>query len=412
MSKYLEEKKENIQRVNQLVNDLNSMGEVREQLAHYKDKYARLLKKYEELDSVFQFHKRIVQNISSGIITTDQKGEITFLNKSALDLLRYSSREILGKPIHTLFAEEDKARDIFHQIFEEEKMFESQEVNLKSSRDEIIPIGFSTTVFEFANGQHGVVFIFRDIRDQINFRRQMSRMDRLATLGELAAGLAHEIRNPLGGIKTSSEVLLETFSPGDFRAQLVSRVVKEIDRSNALLQRFFNFAKPSRPKPAFHSLPNIVDGVFLLLRSRMLKKNVSYKTEFGTDSTNIYIDESQFEQVVLNLLLNAMDAMPKGGHIDVISSYEPDLLATAEQREPGVVMIKVRDNGAGIPPEKIENIFLPFYTTKSDGVGLGLSICTRLLDENAGRLEVDSVWGEGTEFTIYLPYIKQNQQES
>ncbi len=412
MSKYLEEQKENIQRVSQLVTDLSKVGEVREQLAHYKEKYNRLLKKYEELDSVFQFHKRIVQNISSGIITTDQNGDITFLNKSALGLLGYESRDILGKPIHTLFAEPQKVKEIFQQIFEQNKMFESQEINLKSSRDETVPIGFSTTLFEFANGRQGVVFIFRDIREQINFRRQMSRMDRLATLGELAAGLAHEIRNPLGGIKTSSEVLLETFSPGDFRAQLVSRVVKEIDRSNALLQRFFNFAKPSRPKPAFHSLPNIVDGVFLLLRSRMLKRKVSYKTEFGSNSTNIYIDESQFEQVILNLLLNAMDAMPDGGHIELVSSYEPRTLATAGQQEPGAILIRIKDDGAGIPPEKIENIFLPFYTTKSDGVGLGLSICTRLLDENAGRLEVESELGRGTVFTIYLPYINQTQQES
>ncbi|RMH63205.1 MAG: PAS domain S-box protein [Calditrichaeota bacterium] len=411
MSKYLDEQKENIKRVNKLVDDLSQADDLREKLKTTREKYNRLLERYEKLDKVFQFHKGIVQNLSSGIITTDMKGHITFLNKSALQLLAYTDKDILGKPMEYLFADSEQAARIYKRVFEQQDMYESKEINLKDARGALIPIGFSTTLFRHGSTQEGVVFIFRDIREQINFRRQMGRMDRLATLGELAAGLAHEIRNPLAGIKTSSEVLLESLSPGDFRTEFIKRIIQEIDRSNGLLQRFFNFAKPSRPKPGFHNLVNIVDSVFVLLRSRLLKRNIEFERTFEQDAVHIYIDEYQFEQVLLNLFLNAMDAMPDGGIIRMHACLEPAY--TFEGREEkGAVVIRVEDNGHGIPPEKIENIFLPFYTTKSDGVGLGLSICTRLMDENSGKLEVQSKLGEGTVFSLYLPYVKNIQQES
>ncbi len=236
-------------------------------------------------------------------------------------------------------------------------------------------------------------------------------MDRLATLGELSAGIAHEIRNPLAGIKTSAQVLEESFSPGDFRSQLVSRIVKEIDRSNKLLQRFFNFAKPNRPKPGFHSLKNIVDGVFLLLAPRLMKRKIEYSCEIEEGLPNIYIDESQFEQVILNLFLNAYDAMPDGGNLNVKTWYDKSGRVMAEQESKGVVIILISDTGKGISQEKLERIFDPFYTSKSDGVGLGLSISSRLLEENQSKIEVNSVPGEGSAFKIMLPFVQEDRQE-
>ncbi len=414
MSKYLDDKKNSIIRVNRLVDDISSMKDAREMVQAYKVKYELLLKKYEQLDHVFSFHKGIIQNISSGIITTDIKGVITFINKSALALLGYHADDIRGKALSFLFADSDEGIHFSNQAVKARRMFDSQEANLISNDGVVIPIGFSTTPLESSkNGEmEGVIFIFRDIRDIINFRRQMERMDRLATLGELSAGIAHEIRNPLAGIKTSAEVLEESFSPGDFRAQLISRIIKEIDRSNKLLQRFFNFAKPSRPKPGFHFLQNIIDGVFLLMRARFNKYRIKFKAEYEDGLPEIYIDESQFEQVIINLILNAFDAMPDGGNLEIKASFNPSEKVFEEQIAPGYILVEVVDDGAGIPPEKIEKIFNPFYTTKSDGVGLGLSICSRLLEENHSRVEVKSEPEKGALFSVYLPYVKNINQES
>ncbi|MCB9058796.1 MAG: PAS domain-containing protein [Calditrichae bacterium] len=412
MSKYLEQKKESIVRVNRIIDNLQSVQDVKEILEKYKFKHDKLLKQYEKLSRVFEFHKGIIQNISSGIITIDLSGNITFMNSTALEMIANKSENMLGKSMEMLFADREEGHLIINQLLKLNKMFESREATLVDINGEIIPIGFSTTPLRENNsdGTTGYIFIFRDIRELINFRKQMERMDRLATLGELSAGIAHEIRNPLAGIKTSAQVLEESFSPGDFRAQLISRIVKEIDRSNKLLQRFFNFAKPSRPKPGFHQLQNIVDGVYLLLAPKMAKRKIKFHTSFDEHLPSIYIDESQFEQVILNLFLNAIDAMPDGGDLNVSAVFDKSIILNEAPDNPGAIIIAVSDTGRGISPEKIEKIFNPFYTSKSDGVGLGLSISSRLLEENQSRIEVQSEPQKGATFTIYLPHVKNNQE--
>jgi PAS domain S-box-containing protein len=409
MSKYLEKKKESIIRVNRIIDDLQSEQDVRDILENYKFKHEKLKKQYEQLNNVFEFHKGIIQNISSCIVTMDMQGKITFMNKSALDLTGYTAEKMPNSDFASLFSDIEEGKRIISQLLNDDTMFESKETNLVSKTGRIIPVGFSTTTLKESESQdrRGIIFIFRDISDLINFRKQMERMDRLATLGELSAGIAHEIRNPLAGIKTSAQVLEESFSPGDFRAQLISRIIKEIDRSNRLLQRFFNFAKPSRPKPGFHSLQNIIEGIQILLAPRLAKKKINFIAEFEENLPLIFIDEGQFEQVILNLMLNAFDAMPDGGDLHIKAGFDADKIIFEGQKDPGSISIFITDSGKGISPEKIEKIFNPFYTTKSDGVGLGLSITTRLLEENQSKIEVESVPDNGTIFKVYLPFVKK-----
>lgn len=412
MSKYLDQKKESIVRVNRIIDNIKSTQDVQEILDKYKSKYDKLLKQYEHLNEVFEFHKGIIQNISSCIATIDSNGKITFMNKSALELVGYEMNEILGKTFNDLFEDKGEGTLITEQLVGFKKMFGSRETTIITKDGRIIPIGFSTTPLREGeqNTKEGIILIFRDISDLINFRKQMERMDRLATLGELSAGIAHEIRNPLAGIKTSAQVLEESFSPGDFRSQLVSRIVKEIDRSNKLLQRFFHFAKPSRPVPEFHTLKNIVDGVFLLLAPRLAKRKINFISEFEDNLPDIYIDESQFEQVILNMFLNAYDAMPDGGELKVTAKYDKFLQYSESQKSPGSVIVFIKDTGKGIDKDKIEKIFNPFFTTKSDGVGLGLSISSRLLEENQSKIEVESEVNKGTVFKLFLPFIHNNQE--
>ncbi len=408
MSRRFESKKDSILKINRLVEELESDKDAQEAVVALRTKYENLRKKYDQLDRVFSFHKGIIQNISAGIVTVDLEGRVTFANRAALQATGYKSDEILSRPLSTVFADKEEGQNVIRQILNDKKMFESRETQLVSSDGQSIPIGFSTTLlYQGAeNKPSGVIFIFRDISDLNNFRKQMARMDRLATLGELSAGIAHEIRNPLAGIKTSAQVLEESFSPGDFRSQLVSRIVKEIDRSNKLLQRFFNFAKPSRPKPQFHSLVSIIDGVYLLLANRLAKRKILFEMEIEENLPPVFIDESQFEQVILNLFLNAMDAMQDGGKIKVAAHMEN----TSAEGDPATrkyVRVEVRDNGKGIEENMLERIFNPFFTTKSNGVGLGLSITSRLLDENNCKIEVSSTPGKGSVFTVLLPHVAE-----
>jgi len=382
MSEQFEKKKQTAIRIRQLVNERETQNDRDKSAAIYKEKYDLLLERYEELESVFNFQKSIIQKMNSGLFTVDMNGRITFANAASLKTMGYEYEDVKGKNIRDFFVEAREADDVLKKIFVNRMMFESYETYWLSKKGQPVPIGFSTSYIgmEKNKNSEGILFLFRNITQVNNLRKQIERMDRLATLGELSAGIAHEIRNPLAGIKTSAQVLEESFSPGDFRSQLVSRIVKEIDRSNQLLKKFFNFAKPSKPKQEFQHIEMIIDGVYLLLASRLRKRNILFKTDIADGIPEVYIDGSQVEQVILNVFINAVEAISSDGEIKV----------------------KIR-----IPEDKLEKIFNPFFTTKSDGVGLGLSISSRLLEENGGKIELDSEEGEGTTFKIYLPIIEK-----
>ena len=404
MSKQFDSKKETLSFINKVYGENTNQDTNTDKQKLLQEKYEALSKRTKDLEQVYQFHKGIIQNISSGLITIDFEGNITFINNAALKLLDYDYRELVGVSIKSVFADDREADSILNELLKKKRMFESRETNLISRHLKIIPIGFTTTLLTASDISHiGVIFSFRDLTNLHHFRTRMERMDRLATLGEVSAGIAHEIRNPLAGIKTSAQVLEESFSPGDQRSQLIRRIVKEIDRSNDLLKKFFNFAQPGKPKQEFVSLDTLVEGVSLLLTPKMRKKDISVIKNYEPDIPDVYVDENQMEQILINLFLNALDAMEKGGSITInVISIVPSEENTATDSR-NVVVFELEDTGHGIDAENIEKIFNPFYTTKSDGVGLGLSISSRLVEENGGRLTVSSEPDQGTKFTLHLP---------
>lgn len=409
MSKRFDSKKETAIRLNEFYSALDTKRKaVEESENDIRYKYSLLLKRFRELEQVYAFHRGIIQNISSGIITVDMQGKITFINKAALLDFGYDNQELQGKSIELLFADPAEGKQILQKVLMQEVMYESKETYFLMKDNEPVNVGFSTTYLKHPELDQceGIIFIFRSLENVANLRKQIERMDRLSTLGELSAGIAHEIRNPLAGIKTSAQVLQESFSPGDFRSQLVLRIVKEIDRSNELLKRFFNFARPSTPAQDFHNLHAIIDGVYLLLSSRMKKKSIIFKAAFNENLPRVYVDESQIEQVILNILINAIEAIQTSGTIEVETGIEDSVKLDEDKNSEPSVFARVSDTGIGIPKEKMEKIFNPFYTTKPDGVGLGLSISSRLLQENGGKLEARSQTGKGSSFIIYLPIVK------
>jgi len=376
MSKKFESKKETLSIINKTYN-IKKHPEVRDkEFRQLHDKYTKLLERTKSLEKVYQFHKGIVQNISSGILTIDFNERITFINTAALRVLGYDYTEIEGRSIREMFADSDQANDILHELIDNKKMFESREVNLLTRTNKVIPIGFTTTILNAPDNKYtGIIITFRDLSAIIEFRNQMERIDRLTTLGEVSAGIAHEIRNPLAGIKTSAQVLEESFSPNYPRSQLIQRIVKE-----------------------FTHLQPIIDGVYVLLTPKMSKKRIKFIREFSENLPEIYVDEYQLEQVIMNLLLNAMDAIKTDGQILMRTG-----LSDEDDNSDREVILEICDTGCGIEEENLEKIFNPFYTTKQDGVGLGLSISSRLIEENGGFIKVESLVGKGAKFILQLP---------
>jgi signal transduction histidine kinase len=268
----------------------------------------------------------------------------------------------------------------------------------------------SSPVHDDNNNFDGLILLFRDLSEIHHLKMQIEKMERLALIGELSAGIAHEIRNPLAGIKAAAQLLKESGDNMAIQPQIIDRIIREVDRSNKLLQEFFKFAKPGKPKLKFHDSDLLVDGVSLLLSPQMKRRQILLTTDFSDDIPEIYVDDTQIEQVLINLFLNAIDAMPDGGKLQVktfrknmslLDHFDSRIETTSN--ELNYVLIEIKDTGTGIPDHHLDKIFNPFFTTKQNGLGLGLSICSRLISENGGSLDVQSKIGKGTSITIALP---------
>ncbi len=374
----------------------------------------RLKKRLSDLERNFHFYQAVLHNLSSGILVINNDGTIMYANKSALQMLGMELLYLQNKSIKFLFADQKQGEQFLNRLLTEKKQLQSEEAFFKGHNRKIFPIGLTTSPFHDLKNKksYGFIVHFRDISTQLEQRRQLERMERLAMLGELAAGIAHEIRNPLASIKSAAQVLEESFKPDDFRTQLVTRIVKAIDRSNELLTRFFDFTRPRKPVQELHDVEMLIDGIYLLLAPRFKKKNINFLKNSQSNLPQVFVDPGQIEQVFMNLFLNAIDAMPEGGDLIVSISLVNDPKNSEENSTGRAVCVMVQDTGVGIPPENLEKIFNPFFTTKSSGIGLGLSISNRLMQENGGKIEVQSEKGKGSTFSLYFPVPENERLDS
>ena len=376
-------------------------------------KLENLLSQAQFLNQVYNFHKSIIQNINVGLFIIDLNGVITFANRKSAQWLQYEVTELLNKNIQKLFLDNQEAVDFLKLISIPGKILENYETTFLVKNSGKMLVGIDTSSFKDEKNQfNGVVLLFRDLTEVNDLRNQVERMERLALLGELSSRIAHEIRNPLGGIKAAAQLLEETLGSNHSNSDLIKRIIKEVDKSNRLLKEFFKFAKPSKPKPQFIDLSKVIDNVYLLLAPQINKKNIKFKGNYQENNLHVFVDETQIEQVIMNLFLNAIDVLPDGGLVTVstqkqkVKFMKNDKYSLSEQ-ELYYVIVLITDNGKGIKKDILTKIFTPFFTTKSDGIGLGLSICSRLVEENRGKIDVTSN-NNGTTFSIALPTFVHN----
>lgn len=233
--------------------------------------------------------------------------------------------------------------------------------------------------------------------------RKMYRTDRLATLGELAAGAAHEIRNPLTSIRSTIQYLSKDFNNDPVKSEMINEVINEVERINKILQGLLSFARPSKLDVTEVNLESLINQVLMLLTSSIRKHQIEVEFEYFTDNTSIQGDIEQLKQVFLNIFLNAIEAMsdnPEGQPRTLIISIEKGMAINARKH---YLVINIEDSGKGISPENTENIFNPFFTTKDDGTGLGLAISYGIINRHDGEIEMTSELGKGSCIHIKLP---------
>ncbi len=222
----------------------------------------------------------------------------------------------------------------------------------------------------------------------------VQRLEKMATIGELAAAIAHEIKNPLAGISGAIQVFAEDFPEGDRRREIIDDVLAEIARLDKAVKDLLAFARP--PEPSIIPIPVdvIIERTVRLVTGQARKQSVEVCVELPERPITIQVDPEQIQQVFLNIMMNALHSMPRGGTLTV---------SAAERAQDGEADVRISDSGAGIAEEEIKNIFRPFYTTKHMGTGLGLTISNNIVEKHNGRLVVSSRAGEGTTFLITLP---------
>ena len=233
--------------------------------------------------------------------------------------------------------------------------------------------------------------------------KKMYRTDRLATLGELAAGAAHEIRNPLTAIRSTIQYLSKDFSADPVKSEMVTELISEVERINKIVQGLLSFARPSDLNTSDINIEQLINQTLLLVTNTLRKQNVEVEFEYFTDNTTIQGDAEQLKQVFLNIILNAVEAMGKNP-----PERSRTLIISIEQGTPinthsRYLIISFEDSGKGIEQKNIENVFNPFFTTKEEGTGLGLAICYGIINRHEGEIEVKSVPDKGTCINIKLP---------
>ncbi|MGB8012925.1 MAG: ATP-binding protein [Terriglobales bacterium] len=241
----------------------------------------------------------------------------------------------------------------------------------------------------------------RESREEIEslHRTQMSRAEHLATLGELAAGLAHEIRNPLAGIAGVIEIIGRDLPSTSPARAVVKDVRLEIAQINRILTDLLETARPHPPQICLSNLNTTVEHAVMLARQQVLSKPINIELQKATDLSEVEHDSDQIHQVLLNLLLNAVQALEGEGTVRVEIGSRADYAT-----------VVVSDTGRGIAPQNLANIFRPFFTTKGNGTGLGLSLARRIVEEHHGRIEVSSAVGKGSQFTVLLPFLAPSAQ--
>lgn len=234
--------------------------------------------------------------------------------------------------------------------------------------------------------------------EEVHFK-QMEQADRLASIGEMATGMAHEIKNPLAGIGGAVTVLADDFPLEDERHQVVRDILAQIDRLNKTATDLLNFGRPGLPQCDYLDINNVVKETLFFVDQHPEAKGVRQVIELMDDLPCVWADRKQIQQVLLNIIINALQAMPDGGTLTLQTELNN------EHVENPCVRIQVVDTGTGLPEERLDKIFTPFYTTKNRGTGLGLAICKQLIKQNAGQISVMSTMGEGTSFAISLPVV-------
>jgi two-component system sensor histidine kinase HydH len=336
----------------------------------------------------------VVTSLPVGLIATDKDAKIAFYNSAAERITGLNFSKARGKdpgvvlPNHFCGLEEYLNRG---------GSISEKEMECEFTQGKIVPVSVSASEIINEEGKFvGQVLILRDLGEVRSLEGEIRRKEKLAAIGGLAAGVAHEIRNPLSSIKGIASYFKNKYDEGSGDEEMASVMIVEVDRLNRVISELLEFARPTDLKLKTVDVNSLIEHSVRLIQQEASAKNISIKLNLFEQPLSAEIDPDRFSQCLLNLYLNSLQAMKKDGQLNINDTLTDD----------GLIIIEVSDTGSGINHENLSKIFDPYYTTKTNGTGIGLAIVHKIIEAHKGNIKARSVSGQGTTFTISIPVKK------
>lgn len=342
---------------------------------------------YQEVSSQKGYMQDVLDHIPSGIITVDTEGVITTFNRSAETILGLRARKMLGEKIQkvgSVFA------DIFLKTIQDRKSFKRHEIVNPVSK---APLGVSTAgLYDESGAVRGATMVFSDLSELKQLERKAQELEKLQFWSALSARMAHEIKNPLVAITTFAQLLEERYEEEAFRRDFSNIVSGELNRLKALVDQLLSFSEPRALRLAEIEIHPLLDDVLSSFHAEMEHQEVEVRREYSPSPLRSALDGEKIHEALSHILKNSLESVNGGG-----------MLTIATRRDAGFLEVDFTDNGPGVPPEEREKVFLPFYTTKNKGLGLGLPIAQRIIEDHGGKIELVPQGGKGCCFRVRLP---------
>ena len=360
------------------------------------EQLAQSLRKQEEIQL---YLNSILESMNNGVIGINIVEHITHFNRAASDITGYSSAEVLGKKYSDFFLKGVDEESSLLQVLRTGRGLNRDEKAIRHKEGHPLPVSFQTAMLRDPGGAPiGAVEIFSDISRLKALEEEMQQAKTMAALGEMAATMAHEIRNPLGAMGMWADLLEREIPAESGSKKLVNRIIEGLGRLNRIVSNLLVYSRPVRPNLRRVALDQVLSETvdFVGIEIERQEQKVKLMKLLDGGPVFVQVDPEKLQQVIMNLSLNAIQAMPKGGTLTV----QIDRSCSAKA---GYTSFSVIDTGSGIAPEVLDKIFDPFFTTKANGTGLGLAIVKKIVESHAGYIDVNSTPEQGTTVQVFLP---------
>lgn len=355
----------------------------------------------ERAKRVESYNENILQSVTSGVLTFNRERKITTFNAAAGAILNLSTEQAMGKSLEDVFRKNKKITQLLEETLFQEKEGNRQECEVEKGDGGKIWLGMNTSVLRDRNNETiGATLVFTDLTEMKMLQDQIELKKRLAVMGEMSAWVAHEFRNYMGTILGFSKLLSKRIDAADPKQQMIQAITNELSAMERLITELLAYGKRTAINPVPVSLTSVLQDLKEQFIATGAYSQIRWRIFFPRGLTEIELDPVLIRQAFSNLIQNALEAMKGKGEIGIDISTRPE----------GTVQVKISDSGQGISKENVEKIFLPFFTTKEKGTGLGLALVHKIILSHSGQISVESTEGKGTVFTVALPVHLQTLQ--